>query len=59
LGIKSHGAKLCPLPSKIDSALATIEQTFGSTTLADLIAGKHGNVMPLCEALNLTDIKLG
>jgi Rrf2 family protein len=59
LGIKSHGAKLCPLHSKIDSALATIEETFGSTTLADLIAGKNGNVMPLCETVKLTNITLG
>jgi Rrf2 family protein len=59
LGIKSHGKKLCPLHSKVDSALAAIEESFGATTLADMIAGKNGDVMPLCEAMNLTSITLG
>jgi Rrf2 family transcriptional regulator, nitric oxide-sensitive transcriptional repressor len=57
LGIKSHGTKLCPLHSKIDKALATIEEMYGSTTLADMITGKNGMVMPLCE-MKLTSITL-
>lgn len=56
LGIKSHGKKLCPLHTKVDCALAMVEETFASTTLADLIAGRNGNVLPLCEIAKLANI---
>ncbi len=49
LGLKSHGTNLCPLHAKIDSALADVEETFGNATLADMIAGKGDNVLPMCE----------
>lgn len=53
LGLKSHGRKLCPLHAKVDSALASVEQCFGSVTLADMIAGKGDNVLPMCEVSEL------
>lgn len=59
LGLKSHSAKLCPLHSKIDMALAAIEESFGSTTLADLTTGKGGTVAPLCESPKLSNITMG
>lgn len=49
LGLKSHGRNLCPLHAKIDSALESMEECFGNTTLADMIAGKGDNVLPMCE----------
>jgi len=47
LGISSHGSKLCPLHRKMDDALATIEQAFCSSTLADLVNVRERK--PLCE----------
>jgi Rrf2 family transcriptional regulator, nitric oxide-sensitive transcriptional repressor len=47
LGLKSHGAQLCPLHRKMDDALATIERAFGSSTLADLVNVRERR--PLCE----------
>jgi Rrf2 family protein len=38
LGLASHSRQLCPLHSRIDQALASIEASFGSTSLADLLA---------------------
>ena len=48
LDIKSHGKRLCPLHSRLDKALAFVEQAFGDTTLAELLAEPSGSV-PLCE----------
>lgn len=48
LGIGSHGDTLCPLHRKLDNALAVVEQSFRSTTIADLLA-QPGSVSPLCE----------
>ena len=47
LGIKGHVA-LCPLHRKIDQAIATIDDAFRSTSLADLFQ-ESGGVVPLCE----------
>src|SRR5262245_48007280 len=38
LGLESHSRHLCPLHSRIDQALASIEASFASTSLADLLA---------------------
>jgi Rrf2 family protein len=53
LGIASHGTNLCPLHAKVDSALEAVEQCFGSSTLAAVIASQKPGVMPLCEAAEL------
>lgn len=38
LGLKSHGVNLCPLHRRLDVAIGTVEQVFGNTTLAELVA---------------------
>jgi len=47
LGIKGH-TKLCTLHRMLDAEIARTEQTFASTSLADLVDGK-GGVRPLCD----------
>ncbi len=49
LGLPSHGRRLCPLHGKLDAALATVETSFGSTTLADVVAAPQGGSKPLCD----------
>jgi Rrf2 family protein len=49
LGLKSHGVNLCPLHSRMDRALATVEEAFAATTLAEVIA-EPTQSPPLCEA---------
>lgn len=48
LKLKSHGVRLCPLHKRLDDALATVEQAFGSTTLAEVLAEPSESV-PLCD----------
>lgn len=48
LGLKMHGARLCPLHKRMDHALAMVEGAFGKTTLAELLA-EPTNSHPLCE----------
>ena len=48
LGLKSHGVQLCPLHRRLDDALAQVEQAFGATTLAEVLAEPTTSV-PLCE----------
>lgn len=48
LGLKSHGKRLCPLHRRMDEALASIEKSFSSTTLADLLAEPTSS-HPLCD----------
>lgn len=59
LGLKTHGTRLCPLHRRLDSALATVEEAFGSTTLAEIIAERSGSV-PLCDGISdkRTTVKL-
>jgi Rrf2 family protein len=38
LGLAEHGAGLCPLHRRLDSALALVEQAFAETTLAHILA---------------------
>ncbi|GIW97937.1 MAG: transcriptional regulator [Pirellulaceae bacterium] len=49
LGLKAHGARLCPLHGKLDAALAQIENSFRETSLADIVAAPHHGSKPLCE----------
>ena len=40
LGLAAHGVKLCPMHSRLDAALEAIEELFGNTTLAELLADR-------------------
>ncbi len=57
LGIKGH-VRLCSLHSMLDAEIARTEQTFSSTTLADLLDGE-GDIRPLCEAKGHLPIEIG
>jgi len=47
LGLETHRNTLCPVHRKLDQALATIEHTFRTTAIADLLSDSSG-VQPLC-----------
>jgi Rrf2 family protein len=47
LGLAAHGVHLCPLHSRLDAALATVEEALGGTTLAEVLAEPARSV-PLC-----------
>lgn len=51
LGLAAHGVRLCPLHSRLDRALASVEEAFASTTLAQLLAEPSRSV-PLCPFPN-------
>lgn len=48
LGLAAHGVRLCPLHKKLDAAIAAVEDAFGTTTLADVLAEPTGSI-PLCD----------
>lgn len=48
LGLASHGARLCPLHRRLDSALAMVEKAFAGTTLAEILAEPTKSI-PLCD----------
>ena len=48
LGIDSHGANLCPLHKRLDEATELVEQSFASTTIAELLSAP-GLSAPLCQ----------
>jgi Rrf2 family transcriptional regulator, nitric oxide-sensitive transcriptional repressor len=52
LGLKNHGVRLCPLHRRLDNALASVEQAFRDTTVAEVLAEPSESV-PLC------DVRLG
>jgi Rrf2 family nitric oxide-sensitive transcriptional repressor len=47
LGLAAHGVRLCPLHKRVDNALAMVEEAFGSSTLAEILAEPTGS-KPLC-----------
>lgn len=47
LGLKAHGANLCPMHRRLDQAMAMVEEAFRSSTLADLLA-EPTTSKPLC-----------
>ncbi|RMH23680.1 MAG: Rrf2 family transcriptional regulator [Planctomycetota bacterium] len=49
LGIKSHGAALCPLHRTMDRAIAAVMDVLGDRTLADLVSEEDAPT-PLCES---------
>lgn len=48
LGLASHGANLCPLHRRLDDALASVEDAFRRTTLAEVLAEPTASP-PLCD----------
>jgi len=48
LGLKAHGKNLCPLHRRLDNAMASVEEAFRDTTLAEVIAEPSTSI-PLCE----------
>ncbi len=56
LGIKGH-TKLCSLHGMLDAEMARTEQTFASTSLADLLDG-DGGVRPLCDTSGRLPIEI-
>ncbi len=49
LSTEAHGAELCPLHARLDEAIAMVEQSFASTTLAELIVA-HRDGGALCRS---------
>src|SRR3954447_11678859 len=47
LGLAAHGVRLCPLHRRLDNALATVEEAFAATTLAEIL-GEPTKSIPLC-----------
>lgn len=52
LGIQSHSRTLCPLHRRLDAAMASVEEQFRSTTVADILADPLG-ANPLCQEQRL------
>jgi len=52
LGLTAHGVRLCPLHRRLDAALATVEQAFQRTTLAEVLAEPTTSI-PLCPFPNV------
>lgn len=48
LGLTTHGTRLCPLHSRVDAAMASVETAFGGTTLAEVLGERSASV-PLCD----------
>ncbi len=49
LDIGSHSATLCPLHKRLDEAAEMVEESFASTTIAELLASSDGDHTPLCK----------
>ncbi|MGE5191790.1 MAG: RrF2 family transcriptional regulator [Deltaproteobacteria bacterium] len=47
LGFAAHGVNLCPLHRRLDDALASVENAFRDSTLAEVLAEPSRSV-PLC-----------
>jgi Rrf2 family transcriptional regulator, nitric oxide-sensitive transcriptional repressor len=56
LGLKAHGVRLCPLHRRMDNALATVEDAFRKTTLAEILA-EPTDSPPLCEGPQRISLK--
>ena len=48
LGLASHGVRLCPLHKRLDQAMASVEDAFRRTTLAEVLAEPTESI-PLCD----------
>jgi Rrf2 family protein len=56
LGLAAHGIRLCPLHKRLDKALATVEEAFRQTTLAEILADPSMS-HPLCEVPSRVALK--
>ena len=57
LDLKSHQGNLCPLHSKLDDALAMVEEAFRSTRVSEVLA-EPGRSTPLCENNPVVSIEI-
>jgi Rrf2 family transcriptional regulator, nitric oxide-sensitive transcriptional repressor len=48
LGLAAHGVRLCPLHKRVDNALASVEEAFRATTLAEILEEPTESI-PLCD----------
>jgi Rrf2 family transcriptional regulator, nitric oxide-sensitive transcriptional repressor len=48
LGIAAHGTRLCPLHKRLDAAMASVEDAFRASSIADLLA-EPSQSKPLCR----------
>ena len=48
LGLRGHGANLCPLHRRLDQAIASVEAAFRASSLAEIV-GDPAATRPLCE----------
>lgn len=48
LEIKAHGIRLCPLHKRLDQAMASVEEAFRGSTLAEILAEPSESI-PLCS----------
>src|SRR5689334_11557955 len=48
LGLTAHRDQLCSLHRRMDEAVRVIEESFGTTSIADLLTDP-GRVQPLCD----------
>jgi|SRR5262245_14209027 len=58
LKLATHGAKLCPLHRRIDNAMATVEEAFRNSTLAEVLADPSSPSVPLCEGEPVQKLKV-
>ncbi len=49
LGLKQHGANLCPLHRRLNDSITSIEKAFRESTIGDLLT-EPTQSKPLCEA---------
>jgi Rrf2 family protein len=52
LGLEAHGPDLCPMHRRIDDAMASIEASFGASTIQELIT-RPARSRRLCTALTV------
>jgi len=48
LGLRTHGANLCPLHRRLDQAIASVEKAFRESSLSEILEDPDGS-RPLCE----------
>ena len=49
LNLPNHGANLCPLHRRMDEAMATVEEAFRNSTLAEVLTDPSNTSVPLCD----------
>lgn len=53
LGFQSHSNTLCALHRRLDAAMATVEEQFRSTSIADVLS-EPNQAAPLCQSATTT-----